>query len=407
MWTSRSGAIGYWMGAALGCLAGAGCSSAPLETGEAVTEPATGTGETELAVPADWVGREIGVPVPRLRRVGRVESKVDARVAAPVVERAQVVNSARDAEAQRALVSQIRAMGPDGSIYDLLASSGEIHAVAERLRQAGGNGASQRSDPPTRTLSLSNGIDSRVRWPNTSSDFPRDTIGKVGLACTGTLFEQRLVLTAFHCLLTKSGGWVSDATFSAGRDSGINPYGTVDHVWKYWDQAFIDGRCYDPANYTENCAKYDWAVLVLGSTPTASNGARPGYMGFAAQANDTLVANYAMYHAGYAGCLDPEPPKENGSCVYDALWHQTFTCSTGTFTGAVNGWNRLFWHGCDATAGHSGGALYSWSPGSNGPYIVATHVGSNASDPHSANPNLAFRLDQGLFDAMLYWRSIY
>jgi hypothetical protein len=92
------------------------------------------------------------------------------------------------------------------------------------------------------------------------------------------------------------------------------------------------------------------------------------------------------------------------------MWGQNFTCQTGSFFGSVNGWNRNFWHGCDMSGGHSGGPLYSWSPGANGPYIVAVNIAESckAADCGSnQTPNVAIRIDKALAEKMSYYRSVY
>jgi hypothetical protein len=94
------------------------------------------------------------------------------------------------------------------------------------------------------------------------------------------------------------------------------------------------------------------------------------------------------------------------------MWGQSFSCEVGDFFGSVDGLHRNFWHGCDASPGHSGGPMYSSSPGSNGPYLLGTNI-AELSSCKAANcsgeptPNVAFRIYKKLADKMGYWRSIY
>jgi hypothetical protein len=62
------------------------------------------------------------------------------------------------------------------------------------------------------------------------------------------------------------------------------------------------------------------------------------------------------------------------------------------------------------SGGHSGGPLYSWSPGANGPYIVAINIAESCKGADCGSdqtPNVAFRIDKSLAEKMSYYRSVY
>lgn len=371
-------------------------------SGEEVLE----TQEQTLNVPEGWIGHQLGLSAPRLRPVEKVRGFVTPRQGElPSIDRiAEQTGPTKPGGA-------LRAMGPDGTIYEVLLPEADVAKLGAEMRQRGLNGSSFDSSAPRGASGWSNGADARLRWFNSSADWPRDTIGVVSPNgsswCTGTLFDGRLVLTALHCILDGYGNWVG-AQFRAGQDGASRPFGAVNHVWKYYDQGFFNNNCHHwkTTGYRLVCEQYDWAVLVLADAPRNSSGGTPGYMGVSYSPSDGTTAAYTMYHAGYPSCVSGGRPS---GCVDNSMWGQSAACAIGSFFNPVGGWNRNFWHGCDMSGGHSGGPLYSWSPGSGGPYIIATNIAETCTGAActGAVPNVAFRIDQWLFDWLMYWRSIY
>ncbi len=168
---------------------------------EQATQPVTG-GAVPMAVPNDWLGYKVGVAPPTLHSVGVATNFATGVGVGPREGREDHARSNDGSEVQ---TSQLMAMGPDHRLYEVGIADQDREKLSQYFLAHNLNGEQQSHGAPARGAegvvqwrrqSFALGVRVSVVPPATRWARSRPTTA----SARGTLFWNRLVLTAFHCL---------------------------------------------------------------------------------------------------------------------------------------------------------------------------------------------------------------
>eukprot|EP01023_Acetabularia_acetabulum_P034418 TRINITY_DN3232_c2_g1_i1.p1 TRINITY_DN3232_c2_g1~~TRINITY_DN3232_c2_g1_i1.p1 ORF type:complete len:376 (+),score=56.85 TRINITY_DN3232_c2_g1_i1:140-1267(+) len=193
------------------------------------------------------------------------------------------------------------------------------------------------------------GDDDRQRVKNTEL-YPYRTIGRLffkcngkGQACTATLIGPRAILTAAHCIYSRSIASTCDGfEFSPGQQADFKPFETAKAT-----------RMFYPASYAVGNTENDYGVLILDS----DIGKEAGWMGFGYQCSNTVQD---LETAGY-----PNDQDKFSKTMFrtECLQQQIIACPclelpAGAFCPQA-GQSITFKHSCDTFSGQSGSPMWT------------------------------------------------
>jgi len=230
-------------------------------------------------------------------------------------------------------------------------------------------------EPVTNELGISAiiGIDTRVRTYTTS--YPARAVVLITFNagfCTGWLIGPDTVVTAGHCVHSGGtlGDWYSNYTIYPGRNQSIIPYGSCGAMWLASVTGWTEQK-------NEN---YDYGAIKL----DCDVGDDIGYFGFMWKKGKKKMKNYPAAISGY-------PADKN----FDQ-WQSHNKVR-------VSKKKQIFYEN-DTIAGMSGSPVW-YDNYTYGPVAIGIHtMGPHGLGPHSIY-NHGTRIDKGVFNNLMYWRT--
>lgn len=228
-------------------------------------------------------------------------------------------------------------------------------------------GWSNNFDQRQRIYGVNAGVAGVARW-----------FAQIGGGCSGTLVGPRHIVTAGHCIYRKStDSFFDDYTVRIGAN-GTSSLAAVTIDKDNIPQGQILWKFVPPGYISTGLWQYDFGILVVPQRVGGSGGGQAGcfdgqcWFGWFTYSGASM-GNINFWRRGYPLCTATgriDEPCQTGfwsayqscttaPCNPNHLYGPSVSCGVGEFEALdPDGWNRVLHHGCDASAGNSGSALY-------------------------------------------------
>jgi glutamyl endopeptidase len=220
------------------------------------------------------------------------------------------------------------------------------------------------------------GPDNRIQITNTTA-WPYPVHGHIIMTFpngstyigSGTMINRHHVLTAGHCVHSKSdGGWATNVQFNAAQNDASLPFGSA-----FATRLLSVNGWSDDAN-----SDYDFGMLILGS----ELGNQTGFFGIISFGSDSELTSSKVNVTGYPG--------DKGG---RQMW---------THADAIKRvQSEQFFYDIDTVGGQSGSGVWSTWAGHSGEKIAGVHTTGSSSG------NGATKLSRWKFDKIVEWFQKY
>lgn len=186
---------------------------------------------------------------------------------------------------------------------------------------------------------------------------------------SGTMVNRHHILTAGHCVYSKSdGGWATTIRFCPAQDESNQPFG-----------AFTAVRLLSVTGWTSNQdSDWDMGMLILG----ADAGNQTGWFGVVTFGSDSSLQNARVNVTGYPG--------DKGG---RQMWTMADVVKRLTA--------ERFFYQIDTAGGQSGSGVWGVFPGQQGEKVAGIHTTGSSSE------NGTTRISRSKFDRIVQWFQDY